>query len=44
LVTIEADAGVMKTLVAISLLLTISGAAYTDQLFMGDRETTRGVD
>jgi hypothetical protein len=44
--TIEADAGVMKTLVAISLLalLTISGAAYTDQLFMGDRETTQGVD
>jgi hypothetical protein len=41
--TIEADAGGMKILVAISLLalLTISGAAYTDQLLTGDQDTTQ---
>jgi hypothetical protein len=46
LATIETDAGVMKTLAVISLLalLTISGAAYTDQLFMGDRQTTQGAN
>lgn len=36
----------MKTLAVISILalLTISGAAYTDQLLMGDRQTTEGAD
>jgi hypothetical protein len=36
----------MKTLVAISLLalLTISGAAYTDQLLTADRDTTQQAD
>lgn len=35
----------MKTLAVITLLalLTISGAAYTDQLFMGDH-VAHGVD
>ena len=46
LAIIEADAGVMKTLAVISILalLTISGAAYTDQLFMGDQQTTQGAN
>jgi hypothetical protein len=46
LATIETDAGVMKTLAVISILalLTISGAAYTDQLFTGDQETTQGTN
>jgi len=36
----------MKTLAVISILalLTISGAAYTDQVFTGDQLTTQGVD
>ena len=44
--TIETDAGGMKTLAVISILalLTISGAAYTDQLFTGDQRTTQGAD
>ena len=44
--TIETDAGVMKTLAFISVLalLTISGAAYTDQLFTNDQRTTQGAN
>ena len=44
--TIETDAGVMKTLAIISVLalLTISGAAYTDQLFTTDQRTTQGAN
>ena len=36
----------MKTLAVISLLalLTISGAAYTDQLFTSDQQTTQGAN
>lgn len=36
----------MKTLAAISILalLTISGAAYADQLFTDDRHTTQGAN
>ena len=36
----------MKTLAVISILalLTISGAAYTDQLLMGDHDTTQGAN
>ena len=39
LATIEIDADVMKTLAVISILalLTLSGAAYTDQLFTGEQ-------
>jgi hypothetical protein len=46
LATIEIDADVMKTLAIISILalLTISGAAYTDQLFTGDKYTTQGAN
>jgi hypothetical protein len=46
LATIQIDFGGMKTLAVISILalLTISGAAYTDQLFTGDQQTTRGAD
>jgi hypothetical protein len=46
LATIETNAGAMKTLAVISILalLTISGAAYTDQLFTGDRQTTEGAN
>ena len=46
LATIRIDAGVMKTLAFISVLalLTISGAAYTDQLFMTDQRTTQGAN
>ncbi|MGE9009745.1 hypothetical protein ACO2JO_14255 [Leptospira interrogans] len=46
LATIQIDRGDMKTLAIISILalLTVSGAAYTDQLFMGDQQTTRGAD
>jgi hypothetical protein len=46
LATIGTDAGVMKTLAFISVLalLTISGAAYTDQLFMTDQRTTQGAN
>ena len=44
--TIETDAGAMKTLAFISVLalLTISGAAYTDQLFTTDQRTTQGAN
>ena len=44
LATIEIDLGGMKTLAVISILalLTISGAAYTDQLFTGDHRTIQG--
>ena len=36
----------MKTLAVISILalLTISGAAYTDQLFTGDKYATQGAN
>jgi hypothetical protein len=46
LATIQIDLGGMKTLAVISILalLTISGAAYTDQLFMGGHQTTQGAD
>jgi hypothetical protein len=46
LATIETDAGGMKTLAFISVLalLTISGAAYTDQLFTADQRTTQGAN
>ncbi len=46
LATIEPDAGLMKALAVFSILalLTISGAAYTDQLFMGDQQTTQGTN
>ncbi|MBR1270969.1 hypothetical protein JQ629_26180 [Bradyrhizobium sp. AUGA SZCCT0222] len=46
LATIQIDRDDMKTLVVISILalLTVSGAAYTDQLFTGDQQTTRGAD
>ena len=46
LATIGTDAGSMKTLAFISVLalLTISGAAYTDQLFTTDQRTTQGVN
>ncbi len=39
LATIENDGVVMKTLAVISILalLTISGAAYTDQILTGDQ-------
>jgi hypothetical protein len=41
LATIENDHAVMKTLAMISILalLTISGAAYTDQVLTSDRQT-----
>ena len=46
LATIEIDAAGMKTLVFISFLalLTISGAAYTDQLLTGNQQTTQGAN
>lgn len=46
LATIQIDLGSMKTLAVISILalLTISGAAYTDQLFTGDQRMTQGAD
>ena len=46
LATIQIDLEDMKTLAVISILalLTVSGAAYTDQLFMGDQRTTQGAD
>ena len=46
LATIQIELGGMKTLAVISILalLTISGAAYTDQLFTGDQQMTRGAD
>jgi hypothetical protein len=44
--TIQIDLGGMKTLAVISILalLTISGAACTDQLLTGDQQTTQGAD
>lgn len=44
--TIENEHDGMKTLAVISILalLTISGAAYTDQLLTGDRQTTQGAN
>ncbi|MBR1242937.1 hypothetical protein JQ620_22785 [Bradyrhizobium sp. AUGA SZCCT0274] len=46
LATIQIDRDDMKTLAIISILalLTVSGAAYTDQLFTGDQQTTRWAD
>jgi len=43
LATIEHDLMVMKTLAVISILalLTITGAAYTDQLFTSDQGTAQ---
>jgi len=43
LATIENDDRAMKTLAVISILalLTISGAAYTDQLLTGDQQTAQ---
>lgn len=45
LATFENDGDVMKTLAVISILalLTISGAAYTDQLLTGD-QAVQGVN
>jgi hypothetical protein len=45
LATIENDDDGMKTLAVISILalLTISGAAYTDQLLTGDQQTVQGA-
>ena len=46
LATIENDGDAMKTLAAISILalLTISGAAYTDQLLTSERQTTQSAN
>jgi hypothetical protein len=46
LATIEIEADVMKTLAVISILalLTISGAAHTDQLFKGEQQTTQAAN
>ena len=46
LATIGTDADSMKTLAFISVLalLTISGAAYTDQLFTTDQRTTQAAN
>ena len=46
LATIENDHHGMKTLAVISILalLTISGAAYTDQLLTSDRQTAQGAN
>jgi hypothetical protein len=46
LATIENDDCGMKTLAVISLLalLTISGAAYTDQILTSDKQTARGAN
>ena len=45
LATIENDDDGMKTLAVIWILalLTISGAAYTDQLLTGDQQTAQGA-
>src|SRR5882724_4143623 len=43
LATIQIDAGDTKMLAVISIL-AISGAAGTDQLFMGDHQTTQEAD
>jgi putative effector of murein hydrolase LrgA (UPF0299 family) len=46
LATIENDDCGMKTLAVISILalLTISGAAYTDQLLTSDQQTAQGAN
>jgi hypothetical protein len=46
LATIENDDAGMKTLAVISILalLTISGAAYTDQLLTGDQQTAQAAN
>jgi hypothetical protein len=46
LATIQNDPEAMKTLAVISILalLTISGAAYTDQLFTSDQSTAQRVN
>ena len=46
LATIENDHRAMKTLGVISILalLTISGAAYTDQILTSDRQTVLGAN
>ncbi|MDP1882602.1 MAG: hypothetical protein Q8K88_06925 [Bradyrhizobium sp.] len=46
LATIENDDDAMKTLAFISILalLTISGAAYTDQLLTGDQRSMQGTN
>jgi len=46
LATIEKDDHGMKTLAVISILalLTISGAAYTDQLLTGDRRAAQATN
>jgi hypothetical protein len=46
LATIENDGDATKTLAAISILalLTISGAAYTDQLLTGDQPSMQGAN
>ena len=46
LATIAADRRLMRTLAVISILalLTISGAALTDQILTSDRQTAQGAD
>jgi hypothetical protein len=46
LATIEPDHRSMKTLAVISILalLTISGAAYTDQILTSDHQTAQRAD
>ena len=46
LATIENDDHCMKTLAVISILalLTITGAAYTDQLLTGDQRTAQATN
>ena len=46
LATIETDAGLMKTLAVISILalLTIFGAAYTDQFLTSDQQAVQKVN
>jgi hypothetical protein len=46
LATIQNDHRGMKTLAVISILalLTISGAAYTDQLLTSDQQTVQGAN
>jgi len=46
LATIENDHRDMKTLAVISILalLTISGAAYTDQILTSDQQAAQGAD
>jgi hypothetical protein len=46
LATIETDHDGMNTLAVISILalLTISGAAYTDQILKSDQQTAQGMD